>query len=58
MSTFNVTIRATVTKTYTIEADSQEEAEATAHDAFSVLNEDGIDEDYGQETMDISDVVA
>jgi hypothetical protein len=58
MKTFNVTIRATVTKTYPIAAVSREEAEATAHDAFSVLNEDDMDERYGQETLDISEVAS
>ena len=51
MPTFDVTIRAVITKTYEVEADSQELAEEQAHDIFSVLNESGISEDYEQDTM-------
>lgn len=52
---FEVTIRATVTKTYTVEADTKEEAEATAHDDFDTVC-DGSDEDYNQETVCVEEL--
>ena len=57
MTGYNVTIRATVTKTLTIEADSASEAEATAHDLFTTECE-GPDEDYQQDVLDVSEVFA
>ena len=53
MTTYEVTIRATVTKTLTIEAASKAEAEATAHDLFTTEC-DGTDERYEQETLDVT----
>lgn len=53
MNKYAVTIRATVTKTLTIEADTVEEAVAEAHDLFTVRYEDDIDEDYTEEMLDI-----
>ena len=52
MNTYNVTIRATVTKTLIIEADSADEAHATAHDIFTT-DCDEADEDYEQETLSV-----
>ena len=52
MPKFDVTIRAVITKTYEVEADSQELAEEEAHSIFSVLNETGISENYEQDTVD------
>lgn len=57
MNTYNVTIRATVTKTLAIEAASQAEAEATAHDLFTTECE-GPDEDYEQEILNTSEAIA
>ena len=53
MKTYNITIRASITKTITIEADSEEKAEELAHEQFSVLH-DGRDENYQQDTIDIN----
>jgi|LakMenEpi03Aug12_release.lakeMendotaPanAssembly.Ray.scaffolds.fasta_scaffold3245947_2 hypothetical protein len=52
---YAVTIRATVTKTYTLDASSESEAEATAHDIFAVACDD-TDEDYNQITVGIEAV--
>ena len=52
MNTYEVTIRATVTKTLCMEAENCTSAEETAHEQFSVMN-DGIPEDYDQETLRI-----
>ena len=49
---YAVTIRAIVTKTYTVDASSEAEAEATAHDIFTVTCDDA-DEDYDQITKGI-----
>ena len=55
MPTFNVTIRATVTKTYKVEADTKDEAVETAHEGFSVLNGD-VDEQYKEEMLDVTEI--
>lgn len=55
MKTYQVTIRATVTKTYEVEADNADAACEEANSIFSVLNEDGIDENYQQEVIDIEE---
>jgi hypothetical protein len=52
MAKYEVTIRATVTKTETVEANSYEEATALAHEQFSVLNTDN-EEHYEEDTMSI-----
>jgi hypothetical protein len=52
MKTYNITIRATITKTYAVEADNEDAAYESANAMFSVLNEDGIDEHYTQEVID------
>ena len=52
---YNVTIRATVTKTYSIDANNANEAAAAATDIFSVL-EDETPEHYEQEILDIEEV--
>ena len=49
---YAVTIRATVTKTYAVDASSEEEADIAAHENFT-LNCDDADEDYEQITVDI-----
>jgi hypothetical protein len=53
MKTYNVTIRAVVTKTYEVEAEDEGTAELVAHEIFVVQNEADIDEDYSQETMNV-----
>ena len=50
---YEVTIQATITKTYTIEADSQDEAIMTASDRFELLEEDGISETYEQDILEV-----
>ena len=49
---YEVTIRAVITKTYTIEADDNDEAAAAAYDIFSVQNEQDVPESYTQEVID------
>jgi len=52
MATYKVTIQATVTKAYTVQANSEQEASKEAHQIFSVL-EDGTPENYTQETISV-----
>lgn len=52
MTKYDVTIRATVTKTYTIVAASEAEAEATAYDIFTVESDD-TPEKYEQELVQV-----
>ena len=56
MKTYEITIRATITKTYTIEADDAATAESIAHEVFVVQNESDIPESYEQETMDVEEI--
>lgn len=58
MSKFAITIRATVTKTIVVDAESQAEAIAEAHDLFTVQCEEGVDEDYNEETIDVERIKA
>ena len=55
MKIFDVVIRATVTKTVRVEAENEEDAYVFANESFSVLN-DGSEEDYTQEAIDIQEV--
>ena len=55
MTDFEITIRATVTKTYTVQASDSDDAVQTAVEMFSVLN-DGTDEHYQQEVLDITEL--
>jgi hypothetical protein len=55
VKTYNVTIRATITKTHKVEADSEEDAVNLAHEIFSVLNDD-IDENYDQQMHSVEEV--
>jgi len=50
MKTYNITIRATVTKTLHVKADNEEDAIMMAHEEFSVEN-DHNDENYEQDTI-------
>lgn len=56
MKTYEVTIKATIYKTITVEAENEDEAYGAAHEQFSVLPEPGVYERYEQETMDIEEV--
>jgi len=56
MKTYDVTIRATITKTYRVDAECTEEANDMAHELFSVLNE-GPEEDYTEDTLCVDEVV-
>ena len=50
MKNWNITIRASITKTIQAEAETLEEAEQMAHEEFSVLK-DTTGEDYEQDTL-------
>lgn len=52
---WDVTIRATVTKTLRIKADTEDEATEEAHRLFSVLNTDN-NEKYEEETVSVQKV--
>ena len=52
MKTYQVTVQAKVVKTLEVEAPSQEEAEAVAHEMFTASH-DGSPEQYNQETHNI-----
>lgn len=54
VKTFNVTIRAVITKTERVEAATKEQAIELAHEQFSVLC-DG-EEDYDEQTLDCEEV--
>ena len=55
MKTYDVTIRATVTKTIQVEAENIEDAITDAHDQFSVAD-CNFYEDYDEETIRIEEV--
>ena len=55
MKEFDVTIKATVTKTYRVRAENEGTATELAHENFSVLNDD-IDEIYTQYTERVEEV--
>lgn len=57
MKTYEVTIRATVTKTYEVRAVNEESAEDLANDMFVVSYEGGVPERYAQDTLDIEELV-
>ena len=50
MNTYEVFIKATITKSIVVDAINKDEAEEQAHEMFSVLNDD-YDEKYEQETI-------
>jgi hypothetical protein len=52
MHKFEVTIRATVTKTYTVEAHSEDGAIEAASDLFTVVCDD-VDENYDQQVLEV-----
>jgi hypothetical protein len=53
--TYDVMIRATIRKTVRVEAADKDEAAREAHEAFTVTNE-GDDEDYNEETLEVTEV--
>lgn len=55
MKMFNVTVRAVVTKTYSVMAEDADKAQELAHSIFSVLNDD-TDECYTQDVIDWEEV--
>jgi hypothetical protein len=55
MKKYEVTIKAIIIKTYTIEAESEAEALATGNDLFSVENDEA-PEHYEQNVVDVSEV--
>ena len=54
MKTYDVVVRATVTKTVRVEAENEDDAYVFANESFSILN-DGSDEDYTQEAINIQE---
>lgn len=55
MKTYEVTIRATVTKVIRVEAMNEDDADTEARERFSVA-EVSPEEDYDEETLDIEEV--
>ena len=55
MATYQVIIRACVTKTITVTADNQEDAYEAACDKFT-LNYDGNPEHHEQDVLDVSQI--
>jgi hypothetical protein len=54
MPKWKVTIKATITKTISdIEADTEDEAVETAHSLFTIVPEEGVDEDYEERMEDV-----
>jgi len=56
MKTYAVEIKVTIRKTYKVEAENETEATEKAHDIFSVLTEDDVDEEYDEETLSVEEV--
>lgn len=52
MKTYEVTIEARITKTYTVSAKNEDQAYENAHEIFSVLR-DGAEEHYEQDSVGI-----
>lgn len=52
---YNVTIQAIVTKTYTVEAEDQDQAYQLANERFVLAEEFDINEVYQQETLEIEE---
>lgn len=57
MPEFDVTIKGSVTKTYRIEANDENEAIELAHEGFSMLVEEGIEEDYNEEPISAVEIL-
>ena len=56
MNTYEVFIKATITKSILVDAFNVKEAEEEAHEMFSVLNDD-YDEKYEQQTIGEAELV-
>ena len=56
MKIYEVTIRATIYKTITVEAENEDDAYVEAHEVFSVMPDDS--ERYEEETLDVKEVEA
>ena len=56
MKSYDITVRAIITKTLRVEANTQDEAVEIAHDLFDLHYEDDIPEDYDEETLEIKEV--
>lgn len=54
MKTYEVTIKAEIVKVVQVEAPSQEEAEAVAHETFNPLSDPAGLEKYHQQTISIN----
>ena len=54
MKTYEVTIKATIIKTYTVNAENEDNAINIAHDYFTVQIDDA-PERYEQETLEITE---
>ena len=54
MKTYNITIRATVTKTIRVQAENEQDAIELANEEFDVAN-DHNDENYEQDLLDITE---
>lgn len=57
MKTYEVTIRATITKTYKVQAEDDNEALNIGHEVFSVEC-DETPEHYEQETIEVFEITA
>lgn len=57
MKTYEVTIRATIIKTYKVQAEDDNEALNIGHEVFSV-ERDETPEHYEQETIDVFEITA
>jgi len=55
MKTYEVTIRAVIVKTYTVEAPDENEALNIGHEVFSTETDEA-PERYEQETVDVAEV--
>jgi len=55
MKIYNVTIRATITKTLRIEAENEDDAVERAYEDFTVVC-DGVEERYSQDVVDVADI--
>ena len=50
---YDVTIQATIIKTYTVEADNEDEAYQLANERFELIEELNVSETYQQDTIEI-----
>ena len=55
MTSFNITIKAQITKNYLVIADTREEADRIAHEAFTT-DCDASNESYEQDTIHLEDI--